>query len=295
MTRRLEDSLIALFRQTLQEAKAGGYNTPSGYVALDATDPQLFPPRYYSSREAEFLAHESVEALGADALVTCSVKVIDADSYGAALAMTKISTVGGDKPPLVLNFANPHEPGGGVWRGALAQEEDLCRRSTLYPYLSSAAAQPFYEENLRAHGGLFTHNALLVPKVQVFRMSDSTHLTQPFEVSVLTMAAPYVPFTIDVATTELRETIQLRIGAMLRIAASNGYRRLVLGAWGCGAFGNDPTMVATCFKEELQALDCLPVGEGTGQEPCVAPFDHVWFAIPAGGINHRVFAAILDV
>ena len=68
MTRRLEDSLIALFRQTLQEAKAGGYNTPSGYVALDATDPQLFPPRYYSSREAEFLAHESVEALGADAL-----------------------------------------------------------------------------------------------------------------------------------------------------------------------------------------------------------------------------------
>lgn len=143
MTRRLEDSLIALFRQTLQEAKAGGYNTPSGYVALDATDPQLFPPRYYSSREAEFLAHESVEALGADAPVTCSVKVIDADSYGAALAMTKIPTVEGDKPPLVLNFANPHEPGGGVWRGRWRKRRTSADAQRSIPTSARRPRNPF--------------------------------------------------------------------------------------------------------------------------------------------------------
>jgi len=32
-----------------------------------------------------------------------------------------------------------------------------------------------------------------------------------------------------------------------RLAAAHGYTRLVLGAWGCGVFRNDPEVVAAAF------------------------------------------------
>ena len=65
--------------------------------------------------------------------------------------------------------------------------------------------------------------------------------------------------------------MRLRVRTVLHAAASTGRRNVVLGAWGCGAFGNDPTAVATLFKQEL---DRLLRGDGIRR-----PFDRVVFAI----------------
>ncbi|MDF1842500.1 MAG: TIGR02452 family protein [Rubripirellula sp.] len=149
------------------------------------------------------------------------------------------------KNPLALNFANGVQPGGGFLVGAQAQEEMLCRSSALFATLVDDPMYDFHrEENPEASSDW----AILSPDVPVFRTDDGAELDRPWLCSFLTCAAPYAP---AVGPTQSAEMLAQRIERVLAIAKAYRYRSLVLGAWGCGAFENDPDQTARDFHKLL--------------------------------------------
>jgi uncharacterized protein (TIGR02452 family) len=148
--------------------------------------------------------------------------------------------------PLALNFANGAYPGGGFLRGALAQEEVLCRSSALFITL---ADDPMYEHHRQRPRPDSTGWAVYSPDVPVFRTDDGTALEEPWRLSFITCAAPYAP---DIGQPESGGLLQQRIHRILAIAHAYGHAALVLGAWGCGAFHNDPQRTAADFRTALE-------------------------------------------
>jgi len=180
-----------------------------------------------------------------------------------------------------LNFASARNPGGGVLTGASAQEETLARSSGLYPCL--LAVPEHYKRN-RAHPStLYLDLAIWSPGVPFFRDDAGGWLDAPSTCSVITCAAPNVRAlreagTHDAATVEA--TLHRRAGLVLAIARDQAVDTLILGAWGAGAFGNDPAMVARVFHDHLAGA-------------FASVFAHVVFAVLGGpgDRNHDVFAA----
>jgi uncharacterized protein (TIGR02452 family) len=144
--------------------------------------------------------------------------------------------------PLALNFANAIQPGGGFLEGALAQEETLCRSSALY---STLVNDPMYAHHRDRNTMDFTDWAIYSPDVPVFRNDDGTVLEETWPLCFITCAAPYAP---SVGQPESGDLLKKRIHRVLEIALAFGHTSLVLGAWGCGAFFNDPQRTAADFR-----------------------------------------------
>lgn len=173
--------------------------------------------------------------------------VVNCDSYEAAFSL-KDKAKGEDV--LVLNFANPINPGGGVRTGANAQEESLCRQSTLLASLESEEAARYYEYNKKLKGYWGSDLVAVSPKVEIIKKEED-FLDDSFVVAVITASAPSVT-SDEHENPMLKKTIYNRILGILSVAAREGYKHLVLGAWGCGAFGNDAKMMACEFERTLK-------------------------------------------
>ncbi|MFA7755748.1 TIGR02452 family protein [Streptomyces sp. NRRL B-2790] len=157
-----------------------------------------------------------------------------------------------DAPVAVLNFASARNPGGGYLNGAQAQEEALCRASALYTCLLRARA--FYDHHRAHRDPFYTDRVIHSPAVPVFRDDRGRLLPDPYGVGFLTAAAPnagVVRRTAPERTGDLPAALAARAERVLETAAAHGYRRLVLGAWGCGVFQNDPAQVAGAFRALL--------------------------------------------
>jgi len=148
--------------------------------------------------------------------------------------------------PLALNFANGISPGGGFLAGARAQEEAICRSSCLYHTLRG---DPMYAEHAKRPYPDSTDWAILSPDVPVFRTDGGLPLDKPWLLSFITCAAPYAPV---IGQPQSRYLLKRRIHRILAIAAAYNYNNLILGAWGCGAFGNDPHTTALDFREAIE-------------------------------------------
>lgn len=164
----------------------------------------------------------------------------------------------------VLNFASSTSPGGGVENGASAQEECLCRVSTLYPCLKAQAAwEKFYGPHRAAPNPLHNDDIIYTQDVVVLKDDDYNVLPSPFRVDVITCAAPNLRESpsnrynrhdgdaVHVSPEKLLELHLKRARKILSAAAANGAEVLILGAFGCGAFRNDPTVVATAYQQVL--------------------------------------------
>ena len=165
------------------------------------------------------------------------------------------ASLGGGKTA-VLNFANAYSPGGGVTRGVTAQEECLCRSSSLYAALTLPyIIKNYYKANQKNTGDMGTDTVIYSPGVVVFKTDDPVpvNMAPRFRVDVITCAAPYCDpakarkFRED----KLREVLEGRIRNILETAAANGADYLVLGAFGCGVFNNPPKLVAGVFRTLL--------------------------------------------
>ena len=148
--------------------------------------------------------------------------------------------------PLALNFANGVHAGGGFLIGARAQEEVLCRSSTLY---STLVCDPMYEAHQCRPRPDSTSWSIYSPDTPIFRTDDGVELEKPWLLSFITCAAPYAP---SVGQPESGDLLQQRIHRVLEIARAYGYTTLVLGAWGCGAFRNDAARTARDFRHALE-------------------------------------------
>lgn len=157
---------------------------------------------------------------------------------------------------LVLNFANPVNPGGGVRRGAKAQEEDLCRKSSLLFSLESDYAQRYYKYNRSQCTYLGSDAIILTPNVEIIKDVNGELLDESVIVSVLTCAAPMVTQGREgLSEEQYQELFYKRICGMLKCVAYWGYQVLVLGAFGCGAFGNDARLVSDLFYKALKEFN----------------------------------------
>lgn len=169
------------------------------------------------------------------------VQVANETTLQAARRMTEAGL-----RPLALNFANGVHPGGGFLSGARAQEEVLCRSSALYTTLVN---DPMYEYHLQRPLLDSSDWAIYSPDVPVFRLDDGTPHDEPWLLSFITSAAPYAPYVGQPTSGDL---LRQRIWRILNIASAFEYETLVLGAWGCGAFGNDPHRTAVDFRDALE-------------------------------------------
>lgn len=149
----------------------------------------------------------------------------------------------------VLNFASFKNPGGGFLNGSRAQEEGLCHESNLYNILLNFDST-FYSYNRRfINRGLYLHRALYSPNVIFERGSETA------KCDVITCAAPnYSVAKEHVSRQENNNALRERARMVLNIAKKNKVNTLILGAWGCGVFRQDPEEVAKIFYEEIHAV-----------------------------------------
>ena len=169
-------------------------------------------------------------------------------------AVRRLLDVENENNILCLNFASAKNAGGGFLTGAQAQEESIARATGLYPCLLKAT-QSYYELHRRMKSCVYTDTMIYSPDVPIFKTELGSNLDNLQKVSLITSAAVNTgvvlrqePNNISLIEPLMRQ----RIHKVLVLAAERGHEVLVLGAWGCGVFQNDPEKVAFWFKEALE-------------------------------------------
>lgn len=173
-----------------------------------------------------------------------------------------------------LNFASAYHPGGGFLDGAGAQEESLARSSALYACIRDREMYEYHREN---RDPIYTSWMIYSPGVPVIRTDGGELLADPYRVAFVTAPAPNAGVVLERDSSrrdEVREAMAERIDKVLAICANHDHDALVLGAWGCGVFGNDPDRVAPQFDEALS-------------NDYAGVFDHVAFAVLDPTPDHR--------
>ncbi|MER6236761.1 TIGR02452 family protein [Streptomyces clavifer] len=234
--------LRGIARETEAIVEAGYYRTPEGReVTIErALTAALSGTRLYGP--------EPVPVAVLDTDRTPVIEVTGESSLQAARRMTGASA----GRVAVLNYASARNPGGGYLNGAQAQEEALCRGSALYVTL--LRAPEYYAHHRAERSAFYTDRVIHSPGVPVFRDDRGRLLDTPYTAGFLTSPAP------NAGVIRRREpehahgipaALASRAERVLEVAAVRGYRRLVLGAWGCGVFQNDPAEVAGAFRALL--------------------------------------------
>ena len=180
-----------------------------------------------------------------------------------------------DKKTCVLNFASFTRVGGGFIKGSIAQEEALCHASNLYDVLLNFKV--LYDNNFfdkkRLNHGLYTNFALYSPNICFIDKENVVNC------DVITCAAPNLSvYGKDDET--YRDALYSRIKFILNTCELQGVKTLILGAFGCGVFKNEPKVVATIFKDILTKYSYS--------------FEKVVFAIPSGNKNLDVFNEVFN-
>lgn len=225
-------------KETMQITKQGWYIKDGNRIELPKADYSrviVISPDEAKAIEATFKQGEGHR--------DAEIIVIEADSFLVANEFHNC---------LVMNFANAHTPGGGFLNGANAQEECLCRQSTLYSSIGNDMTAKMYQYNREHKNKCDSDYMLFSPNVCVFRDIDGELLDEPFLTSVITVPAPNRNGAAKyIIQSKLDMVMKSRIRKMLSIARKYEYTNLILGAWGCGAFGHNPHKVAEYFYELL--------------------------------------------
>lgn len=217
--------------------------------------PELIEAVKHSIRHQFIVAHEEnidqPKAQDSQTKYICSGK----RSFEAAKAYK-------GKKTAVLNFANNHVVGGNPFY-SVTQEESLCRCSTLLPCL-----QALYEQFYKKHSDQYrqhiidemgSDDLIYTPDVVVFKTDERTDPIYPqmmerskwYKVDVITCAAPEL-FRMRRKPSNYEAIITSRVKKILDVAAKEKAEVLILGAWGCGAFRNDPVVVSRAFHSLLK-------------------------------------------
>lgn len=244
----------ALGQETLQILRTGRYTAPSGrIVRIDAA---------LGASVEGTVEHPPDTPIAVPATRTASTR-ITVENATVLEVGRQLAAAG---PVAALNFASGTHPGGGWLAGARAQEESIARSSGLFHALDGREMYRYHRKSGDPASSDWTIHS---PGVPVFRTDEGALLEEPWSLSILTCAAVN-GYALEVhAPHRMRDVPGLmtrRTARILSIAAAHGHTRLILGAWGCGAFGLDPEMMAGIFTDALH-------GEFRGA------FDDVVFAV----------------
>lgn len=201
----------------------------------------------------------------------------------------------------VHNFASASNPGGGVTKGSSAQEECLCRCSSLYFCLNTRQMwEQFYAPHRAMQDPIHNDDIIYTPSVVVFKSDTAEpHILEEkdwYKVNVITCAAPNLrkrpsntfnvgdgDYAVKLTDQELLTIHEKRLRRILDVALMNENEVVILGAFGCGAFANKPEIVARAAKNVIQEYRYA--------------FVTIEFAIycsPWDTENYKVFSEILE-
>lgn len=260
-------------RDTLRIVEDASYVAPNG-ARIDLSLTLSGCLEHTRHWDADAIGRSIETGRGVTGTFTTRIEVVNETTLAGLAALLAQD----DVPVGVLNFASAKHPGGGFLGGSQAQEESLARSSALYASLSRCGA--FYERHRASSSLLYSDAVILSPDCPVFRDDDGTLLDMPRAAGFLTCAAPNAGAIAQNRPDELpriASTFRHRIEGVLAVAAESGYRRLVLGAWGCGVFRNDPAMVADAFADHLLH------GAWRGR------FETIRFSVLDGSLDRAIF------
>jgi uncharacterized protein (TIGR02452 family) len=256
---------IKIAKETLQILRQGHYLHPSG-KRIDLAEAQQKAKdgtKAWLPEELADLVTQAHEVPSNDQATQFEVE--NETTFHAAKRLYEA----GYGPVCALNFASARNPGGGFLNGSQAQEESLARASGLYHCIVHQEAH--YQHHRKHRSGLYTDRMIYSPGVPVFRDDEDKLLEDWYPVSIITSAAVNLgslkqnrPHEIPLAPEVMRK----RAAKVLALALHHAHPTLVLGAWGCGVFQQNPVDMAGYFAELL-------LGEG----PFVNCFERVVFAV----------------
>lgn len=244
--------------ETMAIIEAGGYRSPGGRDVRIAASVEAAISGTRLHLPAEEIPGPDAHGPDAHGPVALVTEVTNETTLSAARRL--------GKDVACLVFASAKSPGGGFLNGAEAQEESIARSSALYP--CQVAAREFYDFHRRQDDLRYSDRVIYSPGVPVFRADDGGLLDESYAVSFLTAAAPNLGAIVTnqpTAAASVPGVLAVRAERVLAVAAAHGHRKLILGAWGCGVFRNDPAVVAAAFA----------AGVGRARRH----FDHIVFAV----------------
>ena len=219
-----------------------------------------------SRRATRIIPADEYPALNRKPDKSGTVTVSKARTFEAAV---KLHGLFPEKKIAVLNFASATNPGGGVVNGSSAQEESLCRCSTLYPTLSQKRMwDGYYLKNRETGSAVHTDDIIYSPDIVICKSDEAfpkrIDESEFVSVDVITCAAPNLrektanQFNTEnggrvfLSPTELMDIHVKRGRHICHVAAANDVDIIILGAFGCGAFRNDPNVVADAYAAVLK-------------------------------------------
>ena len=231
----------AIAQETLDILANGGYHSPTGWVDISALHQR-------SVAESRFFPQDETPPLPPNPNhPKTRITLIPASTVRAILDLT----AQGKTSIGVLNFASAKNPGGGFLNGAMAQEESLAASSGLYKTLTPHEA--YYRINRACRTMQYTDCAIWSPEVPFFRDETFALLPAPVTASVLTLPAVNLGQVIQKGEDipAAKATMNTRMTRALSLFAAMGSQELILGAYGCGVFRNDPKDIARRWQELL--------------------------------------------
>ena len=200
----------------------------------------------------------------------------------------------------VLNFASATNPGGGVTRGSSAQEEALCRCSTLYPcLLGDELWQKYYKMHRDRHDVAYTDVCIYTPDVLVIKTDTDGPERLPEDkmqaVDVITCAAPNLRehpsnamnpgfgSPVRLSRQDIYSLYTQRARKILSVAALHDIDVLILGAFGFGAFCNPPEVVASAYRDVLPEF-----------ARAFSTVEFVVYCTPRDDANYQAFHTVLN-
>lgn len=230
------DLAVHLGEEAVVISKAGKYFTPAGPVDISAqVMTSLKKTTYFDADHPHAPASRG--------------------SHQTAIEVTNETTLSAHRRHLAkghnvvsLNFASATQPGGGFLGGARAQEEYLCRSSALFLSIKDSPMYDYHRDNWTP----FYSDAMIYSgEVPVFRDDQHELLETPYLASFITSAAPLAKKVLPHDHPKLPNILLQRIHKIISVAKAKGHDSMILGAWGCGAFGNDGCLVAELFHRVL--------------------------------------------
>lgn len=241
----MKQNRIDIANNTLQILDKGNYQFKGNTVDIAGdVEASVMNARLYSPESLDRLLREAnMEKSNSTNFIVENETTLDAAK----------KRIDGSEKWGVLNFASAKNPGGGFMNGAQSQEESIARSSSLYPTIDQF--QEMYAFNRSRRTYLYSDYMLYSPGVVVFKNDEGTLLENPYLIDVLTSPAVNVGAILNNKPEEMEQVEEVmlkRIDKMLALFVHHGCANLILGAWGCGVFRNNPTDMAHYFEQYLK-------------------------------------------
>ena len=234
---------------TLKILEQGYFQTPNGQtVSIEAAQASAVENTLiYTPEMSDDLLSNRIS----QPLTTSTIIEVNGET---TLNATRQLLAAGYEDVLCLNFASAKNPGGGFLGGSQAQEESIARSTGLYN--CQMKAWDYYEVNRHTKTCIYTDNMIYSPYVPILKDEAGTNLDHLALASIIT--APAVNFGVvkqreQNSIPKVEAIMKRRIAKVLAIALAHGHKAIVLGAWGCGVFQNDPKDIAPWFKEVIDS------------------------------------------